>query len=384
MANKSPRVRGQSASLTSPLSYGGVNLTPPAPVQAKPVVAGSIQSAIDSAQQGQNAANTANNQRYTQGLGVLSNTGNQANQFAAQGQQQLGAGEQSAQGFIQNAIQNNAGFGTAARARVQQELQEAQGKTAQSAVSRGLGNTTVVDALQRGNSRDAETQNQAIDEAAANRASALNLQQANTATTFAGQKANQSNAQGNSARAGGNDIASFIAARNDVAPNVNDLSGLVQGAAAGGPGKMTSTTINAPASYRSGFGSSGGSGGQSGGFQGGAGGSVSGGSFGASSLYSGPGTGSSAGGNGPSIASAIAPQGQTYSNPGATTVTPLPDAGAANPLPQGSMSMTQGQNNPAASANQQFKGQTRSWMEMSGLSPTVVQNFINGGGKITG
>jgi hypothetical protein len=390
MAIKAPRVRGQSASLTSPMSYAGQNISAPAPVQSKPIVAGSIQSAIDSAQAGQNAANTANNQRYTQGLGVLSNTGTQANQFAAQGQQQLGAGEQSAQGFIQNAIANNAGFGTAARQRVQQGLQNAQGSTAQSAVSRGIGNTTVLDALQRGNARDAEQQNQAIDEAAANRASALNLQQANTATTFAGQKANQSNAQGNAARTGGNDIASFIANRNDVAPNLGEYANLVQGAAQGGPGKMTGTTINAPASYtgglgRGGFASGGGSGGQSGGFQGGAGGAVSGGSFG-SGGYSGPGTGSSAGGNGPSsgpIASAINPQGTTYNNPGATTVTPLPDAGAASPIAS-SMSMSQGSNNPAALAGQPYAGQTKSWTEMSGLSPSVVQNFINGGGKITG
>lgn len=385
IVGKTPRVRGQSASLTSPMSYAGQNIAAPAPVQSKPVVAGNIQSAIDSAQAGQNAANNANNQRYTQGLGVLSNTGNQANQFAAQGQQQLQTGEGSAQGYIQNAIANNASFGNAARQRVQLGLQNAQGSTAQSAVSRGIGNTTVLDALQRGNARDAEQQNQAIDEAAANRATSLNLQQANTATTFAGQKANQSNVQGNAARTGGTDVAGFIANRNDVAPNLGEYANLVQGAAQGGPGKMTGTTINAPASYTGGFGasrggfsSSGGSGGQSGGFQGGAGGGVSGGSFGSGGLAQGPGYGSSAGGNGPSsgpIASAI--------NPGQSSPA-LPPAGAASPTIQSSMSMTQGQNNPAASAGQQYAGQTRSWTEMSGLSPTVVQDFINGGGKILG
>lgn len=347
------------------LSYGGVDLTSPAPVKLPKFTTdpNSIASAVQS---GTDQANAANQVRYNQGLGVLS------------------GGANSAQNYITQAITNSDKVGGQARERVGMDLANAQGRTAQSAVSRGIGNTTILDSLQRGNTKDAEFANQGIDEQMANRKSALNLQQANQANQGAGS------------------IAGFIANRNDIAPDLSTYGNFARQAAASTAGaKQTGTTINAPASYTQGIGgggsgihmpststSGGGGGGSYFSNAGGAGGGAIGGNSGG--LYSGP-----SGAGGGSIASAIGAGGgdgsfspymdsQGYGK-GAISIGKTSNV---NPLPDGPPAFTPfngDPNQPTQTAQPKpYAGQTKSWMEMSGLSQSVIQNFINGGGKITG
>jgi hypothetical protein len=329
MAIRSPK---RAALAANSLNYNGVDLTSPAPVKL-PAFTSDPNSIASAVQSGTDQANAANQQRYGQGLGVLTN------------------GATSAQNYIQSAITNSDKVGQSARDRVGVNLQNAQGNTLQSAVSRGLGNTTILDSLQRGNARDAETANQSIDEQLADRKSSLNLQQAG--------QANQ----------GANSIAGFIAARNDVAPDLGLYSSLAQKAAASTAGaKQSGTTINAPASYTGGLGSSGGSGikapssggGSSSGTYfnnaaSGGGGAIGGNQGG---YYSG-GTAAPAGGSissaisqpaaggdsnfSPYMASqgygkgttSITPTGSVMNDAGNTLITPLPDAPAAGaPAPK--------------------------------------------------
>lgn len=308
--------RSPKQAAKAPLTYNGVNLTAPSPVNVPSfsLDPNSIASAVQSSQ---NQANQANQARYNQGLGVLT------------------GGANSAQGYISQALANSNKIGQAARTRVGQNLQNAQGSTTQSAVSRGIGNTTILDALQRGNSKDAENANQQIDEQIADRASNLNLQQAN-----------QSNQ-------GANSIAGFIAARNDNGPDLSTYANLARAAAGSTQGaKASGTTINAPPSYGTfGGGSSGVTSSTGGSTGGGAGtyfnnaaGGGSGGIGGNAGTYSGT------QGSGP-IASSISTPSTTpvsngvpfSNNAGTNTITELPDA-TPSPAPASvgntSMSMT--------------------------------------------
>jgi hypothetical protein len=294
MATKS----GKTIAARSAPNYMGVDLSAPAPVQyggsgssLSTSGAGgiSIADAIAQAQQGQNAANLANNQRYTQGLGVLTGS-------ASTAANQLAGGSTQAQDYISQAIANSNQYGNTARTQLGQQLQDNQGQSAQSAVSRGLTNTTIADSMKALNQRTYNRGAEQINEDVANRMSGLNLNQAQTATQFAQAKASQTSQSGNS-------IAGFIAARNDNAPSIGEYASLVQGAADQPAASVKGTVVNAPASYTgsgantptfspksgtsggSSSGSnyfnaataSGGSGSGSGGFQGGTGGSVSGG-----------------------------------------------------------------------------------------------------------
>lgn len=177
------------------LSMFGQSLTAPTAPSAiaTPGLAGPISAALT---QAQNQANNANQQRYQQQLGVLT-----------------GGYNQSAQDY-QNALAATSGMGTAAKQNIALNLQNAQGATAQSAVTRGIGNTSVVDALQQGNQRTANNATQAVNEGVANQQIGIMGQQA--------QNANQ----------GAGAISQAIAARNDTGPNPALYAQLQQQAAA--------------------------------------------------------------------------------------------------------------------------------------------------------
>jgi hypothetical protein len=146
---------------------------------------GAISTALQQSGKQQKAANTANEQRYGEGLGYL----------------------KGAEALIgQN--------GQAGMNRIGEQEQQGLGKAAQSAVSRGLTNTTIADSLNRGVQRDAND-------------ARLNLQESI-----------------NSQQAGAKDrIADFIAARNDNGPDTNLLAGLTQGAASNPAGAQRSGSV---------------------------------------------------------------------------------------------------------------------------------------------
>lgn len=185
---------GYNAQLLSALAGGGAN-------------GGAIQSAIAAALQGQNKANAANEQRYQQGLTTLQQ------------------GHTQASGLLQSASDQIANNGQAAANRINLQEQQGLGSAAQSAVSRGLTNTTISDALNRGVSRDANDARLANQEAINTQQSQIKAQQANEQL------------QGNGS------IASFIAARNDTSPDLGLLSSLVQGAASNPAGAQRSGSI---------------------------------------------------------------------------------------------------------------------------------------------
>jgi hypothetical protein len=100
--------------------------------------------------------------------------------------------------------------GLSRRQDLRRDLQRAQGGTLQSAISRGLSNTTILDALQRGNQ---ETYNRGMNDLASQLA-ALRTNQINRNTE---------------------NLASAIYARNDVAPNLPSIAEAIRQAAANQP-----------------------------------------------------------------------------------------------------------------------------------------------------
>jgi hypothetical protein len=208
------------AAPTSPLAYNGVNITPPTP-GSTPLYTpgGNISSYIQSLQKSQDEANQANQQRYQQGLGVLS------------------SGMDASRGAISDALSASQGIGTQAYNRINEGESAANAHSLQSSINRGLGNTTIQDSLYRGNARTAEDARQGVDEQLANRRINLNLSKAQNE------------------RGGAGDIANFISARNDTGPDAGLLAGLVQGAASYAGNAARSGTILTPSS--TGFGAPG-------------------------------------------------------------------------------------------------------------------------------
>jgi hypothetical protein len=177
------------------IKYNGVNLSPPDPIQYKPYTGGfSITDAINLAQTGQNQANNANNQRYGQGLNVLSKGYNQ------------GAG------FISGALNDIKNVGASQLADINQREKSGIADVQQSAIGRGIGNTTVMDTMSAIPQRSAELARLSLADQQAQSRSNIRLQQAGQAN------------------AGANSISNFIANRNDIAPSIGDYAGLVSAA----------------------------------------------------------------------------------------------------------------------------------------------------------
>lgn len=288
-----PSLGGQSTS-----AYG-TDLTAPKPIAySMQGNLGDISNVIKQVNQGQNQANVANNDRYNQLLSVLGNAAgglNQNSQQAVQAVQQgYGSGIQQLQGSLAN---NQTVFANESQRATQDAMKNAS-HAQQSAISRGLGNTSITDAMQDQVQRQ---KNDAMANIAASKAQADNGVYQNLASMYAngGQATGQAyNQAGQNYFQGGGTIANAIASRNDVAPGIGDYAGVIQGAAAAqaSGGKTTIRTtdplsINSP--LRSGGGASGG--GSSGGLSGGISSSMGQGGYsgtpGTSGNYYGPGFG---------------------------------------------------------------------------------------------
>lgn len=214
-----------------PLNYNGVNIASPGPVTlgaVKPTGAGgqfSITDAIGAAQAGQNSANAANDARYKQGLGVLTQ------------------GYQGSQGLINQALQDTAYLGNKELQEVRNTEKQGYARTQQDAINKGLNNTTITGTMIGGVEKRAQEARTNIRDMVAKNRSAINLQGA----------ANMNQ--------GANSIAGFIGARNDNGPSLGEYANLVQGAAQannGSTGKSTGTitkgSINDPIQLGSGGG----------------------------------------------------------------------------------------------------------------------------------
>lgn len=148
-------------------------------------------------EQQQQAANAANAERYDALLAAISDLGSQTGQTY-----------DAALGDIEN-------LGTAARERVRQQRTRASGQAEQDLISRGLGNTTVRQSVQRGIASDAELAQQNIDEQ-------VGAQRSGIRQGLAGNQLQV-----------GSMLANAIQGRNDVGPDLGLYAQLLQAAAAG-------------------------------------------------------------------------------------------------------------------------------------------------------
>jgi len=248
---------------------------------------GAAQRLIEDAKKAAAAAKAANESRYAEGLGTL----------------KLGASQSMAS--LTNA-------GLAQKQALQRQLANARGSTTQSAISRGIGNTTIMDALQRGNT------------------DVYNTGMNDLASRLATLRANQQTQNASS-------ISNALFARNDVGPDVNALAQQV--AAASAAAQPVRTNSYGPSSS----GISGGSMGPSSSGISGGGGGGGGGDGGYSSAIGGYFTGN---GSAPSGGSIFTPKpGDNYfTGNGSTPPLPPSISGGAgivtdsygNPIPKGS------------------------------------------------
>lgn len=200
---------------------------------------GSAATPIQQAVADQASANAANQARYDEGLAGL--RGMQEGILGADGI--LPQAERTSRGAIMQAIESSANMGRSARRRVDQQEQQGMSDTQQSAISRGLGNTTILDSLQRGVRQDANDARMDITDAEANRRSQLQMALANNNANFGMQAANMF-------RGTQGDITNFIAARNDVGPDMGQYANLIQQATAGQQAASSipvTRTVNYPA-----------------------------------------------------------------------------------------------------------------------------------------
>lgn len=209
-------------------SYSGGTFNVPtnyqAPATTIPNPSSGITGIIGGLQTSQNQANKANALRYNQGLGTIQQGANQANTYG-----------QAGQNSIQQAIGNTSAIGQSELQQEQLQRQQGLGGAMQSAVSRGLGNTTILNSLQSGVNRNADLADVAIQG---------NIQQQKNQLYQAA--AGQYNQQAGFAQGGGNSIAQFIQGANQQGPDLSQYIPLVQQAAAAQqqPQKRTATTFS--------------------------------------------------------------------------------------------------------------------------------------------
>lgn len=216
-----------------PYSAYGVNLTPPAPISySVPTNIGDISSILKSVNKAQNDANVANNQRYDQMLGVLSNGNTQA-------RNDLSSGYQSALGDLSGSLANNNTVFSNEQNRAIQDAMKASAQATNSGISRGLGNTTIMNSMQDQVQR---AKNDAFSQIAANKAQADNAVYKNISDIHQ----NQANSLANQSMQGSNSIANAIQSRNDVGPSISDYASLISNAAQAqnSNGKSVITTVD--------------------------------------------------------------------------------------------------------------------------------------------
>lgn len=196
------KAKASPASAAVPASALGQDLTLP----GRP---GVNNSSINGLQLQQDAANRSNDLRYSQGLNLLNK------------------GYSDSMGSIEKAILDSASFGNTAKKKIDYQQQNDLGSDQQRATSRGLGNTTILNAMNDQSRRRANDATAQVDEQIANQRAGLRLQQGQLTSNTAGS------------------IASFIAARNDQGPDASMYANLAAQAAAAPSGqKNVSTTVS--------------------------------------------------------------------------------------------------------------------------------------------
>ena len=226
------------------LSAYGVNVTPPSPISYAVQNPSSISSIIGGVQAGQNAANAANSARYAQALAAMTAGANGANQYQNLAQSTLNGQYGNALNQLKGGLANDNAIFANDNLRVGQQAKQAASAAQQNAISRGLGNTTITNALQDQVTRAA---NDAYTNAAATKAAndnSVNNTIANMFASYGNNAANQYDQSGQVYANGAGNIANVIASRNDVAPSLSDYAQLIQGAQAAqsGSGRENITT----------------------------------------------------------------------------------------------------------------------------------------------
>lgn len=219
------------ASPYSMMSAYGVNLTPPNPIKySVPSNPGDIKSVMTSVNQAQNDANTANNDRYKQQLGVLTGA-------YGTGGEQLSQGYTSALNDLSGSLANNNTVFSNEQSRAIQDANKASAAATNSGIARGLGNTTIQNSMQDQVQR---AKNDALAQVAANKATSDNAVYKNISDIHQ----NQGNALSGLSVNGGQTISNTIGARNDVGPNISDYASLVAQAAQAQNSQGHSTITN--------------------------------------------------------------------------------------------------------------------------------------------
>lgn len=167
----------------------------------------SISALMQQLQGQQDRANAANETRYNQAL------------------QSQGTAHTAQSGLYNSAYNDVANVGGVANQRIDKQAKNATSAAHQGLISRGLGNTSIVNSVERGYADDAELQHQGVDEQQAQLRSGIKIQQAGNEGQF------------------GDRIAGIMERRSDTAPDTSLYSGLIQQAMAGqaGSGKTTTT-----------------------------------------------------------------------------------------------------------------------------------------------
>ncbi len=286
------------AKTKKPTTAFGIDLTGPSS-RALPPLSGAGGNTLQSAQ---DAANRANDLRYGQGLGVLT------------------GGQDAATGLIGKALADTKGMGAAQYRQIERTREKDLAGDTQSAISRGLGNTTILEGMQNESRRRAQDATINVDSAVQQARNNLLLQQAQQ----------QSRGAGN--------IADFIAARNDIQPDISQFAALQAQASAARPLSSGGSAVTqesifgrdpATAGFRA--------------------------SYDPNRLYQGPGTAGALAGGGSggllnpppgSITQSIAPPtggipissaatvGSNLSSPGSISLRPTPSKTIATPIPQ--------------------------------------------------
>jgi hypothetical protein len=159
-------------------------------------------SVIDQLEEARRAANEANQRRYEQGLRALR------------------SGRESLRQYFDLAQQNIQNIGQAATEEIDRSARRNYATGRQGLISAGLGNTTITSSLQRGVEDDRQRQLRAVDE--------------QRQTAIAGLAERRAGAEFQTAGA----ISDFIAARDDIGPNVGLYSSLIEKAQSR-PGRVT-------------------------------------------------------------------------------------------------------------------------------------------------
>lgn len=223
---------GAAQPAPNPINVDGTNVALPNMANLTMPSNNSISGIISSVQSQQNAANAANTARQNQGLGVLANSTQTQAAGYNNALSSLNAGYGQAAGQFSNALANNQTVANNENSQINTQAQQATAAAQQNAASRGLTNTTVASSLQDQVNRSTQAAQGNVAASLAQNNNAVSAQQAalyqNQANASSSLQAQGANAAANS----GGQIANYIAAPTQAAPDASQYSALIQQAAA--------------------------------------------------------------------------------------------------------------------------------------------------------